>query len=315
MSTVERDLVVVSAEHAAVDVLALGLAAADGSSLPSWQPGSHIDLLLPTGVERQYSLSGDPADSSVWRIGVLRESDGRGGSEWIHRNLVVGAAIRSRGPSNHFIFAPDARVQFIAGGIGITPLLPMIRAAEAAGIDWRLSYAARTRARMAFLDELSSYGPRVRLHIADENGRLDLPMLLDALPRHTHLYSCGPAGLLDEVERLAATRAPGHSHMERFEPKVLSEPVLREAFEVELLLSGRTLTVPEDRSILEVVEEAGVFVLSSCREGTCGTCETAVIDGEVDHRDSILSADEQRMNDRMMICVSRSACPRLTLEL
>jgi ferredoxin len=103
--------------------------------------------------------------------------------------------------------------------------------------------------------------------------------------------------------------------MERFEPKVLSEPVLREAFEVELLLSGRTLTVPEDRSILEVAEEAGVFVLSSCREGTCGTCETAVIDGEVDHRDSILSMDEQRMNDRMMICVSRSACPRLTLEL
>jgi ferredoxin-NADP reductase len=311
----EIDCVVTAVQRAADAVVVLSLARADGGDLPAWRPGAHLDLLLPTGVERQYSLCGDPADASVWRIGVLHEPEGRGGSDWIHRNAVVGAAIRVRGPWNHFELAPAARYQFVAGGIGITPLLPMIRAAQAAGVDWRLSYAGRSRGHLAFLDELESYGSRVRLHLADEDSRLDLALLFEASPRHTHFYSCGPARLLDEIEALSAGWPEGQSHLERFEAKALTEPVLHEAFEVDLLLSGQTLTIPEDRSILDVVEEAGVFVLSSCREGTCGTCETNVIDGEVDHRDSILTADEQRMMDRMMICVSRSACPRLTLEL
>jgi ferredoxin-NADP reductase len=310
----EFDVVARGTATIADDIVRVDLVRADGTPFPEWRPGAHVDLLLPIGVERQYSLCGDPADRATWTIGVLREQDGRGGSDWVHDSLAAGATLRVRGPWNHFALADAERYRFVAGGIGITPLLPMIRAAAASGADWTLDYAGRTASRMAFVPELAALAAdRVRLHVADEGRRLDLGSLA---PQPGELvYACGPARLLDELAERSADWPPATLHVERFEAKPLAEPVLHESFEVELLLSGETVTVPPDRTVLEVVEEAGVFVLSSCREGTCGTCETVVVEGEVDHRDSILSPEEQRASDRMMICVSRAACPRLVLEL
>jgi ferredoxin len=191
----------------------------------------------------------------------------------------------------------------------------MIAAAEAAGAEWRLVYGGRQRASMAFLDELARYGDRVSVHPQDETGLLDLPALLGTPQDDTLVYCCGPEPLLAAVER-ACTGWPSRSlRVERFNPKPLTEPVLVEAFEVELAQSELTLTIPPDRSILEVVEEAGVGVLSSCAEGTCGTCETPVLEGEPDHRDSVLDDEEKAANDCMMICVSRSCSQRLVLDL
>jgi ferredoxin-NADP reductase len=310
----ECDTVVVSRTEAADGVVIIELAAATGQTLPGWRPGAHIDVDLPNGLVRQYSLCG-PIDSSTWRIGVLREPNGRGGSEWLHDSLAVGDTLRIRGPRNHFAFEPaaDTRYVFIAGGIGITPITPMLEAAKAAGVDYRLEYLGRSVSTMALAAELSNeHGDRVTIHAADEGNRLDLASLFDSLEQDVAIYCCGPTRLIDAVESLAA----GHPlHVERFEAKELGEPVLHESFQVELASTGITVTVPPDRSILSIVEEAGVLVLSSCQEGTCGTCETVIIDGDVDHRDSILTPAEQAENRIMYICVSRAACPRLVLDL
>jgi ferredoxin-NADP reductase len=314
---IERDVTVVATARAADGVRVIELGHPYGLALPSWEPGAHLDVILPVG-ERQYSLFGSPSEPT-WRIGVLREQDGRGGSAWLHESVEVGATLRVRGPANHFAFTPSPGVPhlFIAGGIGITPLVSMLSSAKAAGIDYRLEYAGRSRGTMAALDELLAEHPgRVTVYAADEGTRLDLDALLASLDPATVIYCCGPARLNDAVEAAVDAAAAGFTlHLERFEAKALGEPVLHESFEVELALSGETLVVPPDRSILSVVEEAGVLVLSSCREGTCGTCETVVLDGEVDHRDSILSPAEQAANSVMYICVSRAACPKLVLEL
>lgn len=322
-SDVERSLVVRSRTEVAAGVVALELAPANGRDLPAWTPGSHIDLRLPDGVERQYSLCGDPDDRSAWRIAVLREPAGRGGSEFVHASVEVGQTVRVRGPRNHFAFTarPGERCSLIAGGIGITPIFSMAAAADAAGADWTLDYAGRSRSTMAFADELvARFGDRVRLHPADEGGRLDLAALLgagasDAGAPVGEVYCCGPTRLIEAVEAASAGWPAGSIHVERFEAKVFGDPVWAEPFEVELELSGITVTVPPGRTILEVVEENDILVPSSCREGTCGTCETPVIEGEVEHRDSILTPAEQAHNTVMMICVSRAACPRLVLEL
>lgn len=281
--------------------------------LPRWLPGAHIDVLLPNGDARQYSLCGTPG-SPAWRIGVLREDEGRGGSTWIHDHALEGATLRVAGPRNHFEFTAErgTRYLFIAGGIGITPISAMVEAAAAAGVDYRLEYAGRSRSTMALLSLEDGHPGRVSVHAADEGQRLDLAELFATLPPFTTTYCCGPARLIEAVEAAARGR---QLKVERFEPKELGAPVLAEPFEVELMYSGLELEVPPERSILDVVEEAGVLVLSSCREGTCGTCEVRVMAGEIDHRDSILTPDEQDANDVMYICVSRSAGPKLTLEL
>ncbi len=281
--------------------------------LPRWQPGAHIDVILPNGDARQYSLCGTPG-STTWRIGVLREDLGRGGSTWIHDNALEGATLRIAGPRNHFEFSADrgTRYLFIAGGIGITPISAMVSAAAAAGVEYRLEYAGRSRSTMALLSLEDEHPGRVFVYAADEGQRLDLAALFATLPPFTTTYCCGPARLIEAVELAARGR---QLKVERFEPKELGAPVLSEPFEVELAFSGLELVVPPERSILDVVEEAGVLVLSSCKEGTCGTCETRVMSGEVDHRDSILTPDEQDANDVMYICVSRSAGEKLTLEL
>ncbi|MFJ9737435.1 PDR/VanB family oxidoreductase [Streptomyces sp. NPDC101166] len=307
----EAELVVAEAESAADGVLALTLRHPLGEPLPEWEPGAHVDLVLGPGLERQYSLCGDPADRSAWRVAVLREPAGRGGSAYVHERLTPGRRVRVRGPRNHFALRPAPRYRFIAGGIGITPILPMLAAAEAAGVEWTLLYGGRSRKSMAFAGELARYGDRVTLVPQDESGLLDLGAVLDGLPEGELVYCCGPGPLLDAVEERCP---PGALHVERFQPKE-QPPGEGDEFEVELARSGRTVTVAADVSVLDAVRAAGVEVLFSCTEGTCGTCETDVVEGAVDHRDSVLTAQEREAGETMMICVSRCRGKRLVLDL
>jgi ferredoxin-NADP reductase len=307
----ELELVVSRREPAADGVLALTLRDPLGRELPGWEPGAHVDLLLGPGLERQFSLCGDPADRSAWRIAVLRETAGRGGSAYVHEQVGEGGKVRVRGPRNHFRLEPAPRYRFVAGGIGVTPLLPMLAAAEAAGADWTLLYGGRTRASMAFTAELARYGDRVTLAPQDETGLLDLAPVLDDLAEGTLVYCCGPGPLLDAVEE----RCPAAAlRVERFQPK--ERPAGGgEEFEVSLARSGLTVTVPAGVSVLDAVRAAGVEVLYSCTEGTCGTCETDVLEGTPDHRDSVLTEEERAAGDTMMICVSRCRGARLVLDL
>ncbi|MEU5595737.1 PDR/VanB family oxidoreductase [Streptomyces sp. NPDC020298] len=311
MSVYEAELVVERRESAADGVLALTLRHPLGEELPAWEPGAHVDVLLGPDLERQYSLCGDPADRAVWRVAVLREPDGRGGSAYVHEQVGPGDKVRVRGPRNHFPLQPATRYRFVAGGIGITPILPMLAAAEAAGAEWTLLYGGRARGSMAFTGELARYGDRVTIAPQDETGLLDLGPVLDGLPDGTLVYCCGPGALLDAVEE----RCPaGVLRVERFQPK--EQPVGDDGeFEVELARSGRTLTVPVGVSVLDTVRAAGVEVLYSCTEGTCGTCETDVLEGTPDHRDSVLGEDERASGETMMICVSRCRGVRLVLDL
>jgi ferredoxin-NADP reductase len=312
----EGDLIVEAAEIVATDVVALTLVDAAGDTLPPWTPGAHVDLMLGEDLVRQYSLCSAPSDSRTIRVGVLRSPDSRGGSVFIHEKLTPGATVRVRGPRNHFPLVGAPRYLFIAGGIGITPLLPMLAEVTAAGADWRLVYGGRTRASMAFLDELAQYGDQVVLAPQDEVGLLDLEGLLGEPDDQTLVYCCGPEALLTAVEQRCAAWPTGALHLERFAAKAATAPADGErSFELTLARTGVTVTVPPDRSVFDVVQEAGVSVLGSCHEGICGTCEQIVLDGDVDHRDSILSEDERAANDTMMICVSRCRSDRLTLDL
>ena len=296
-------------------VAALTLHEIDGQPLPRWEPGAHVDLILDGVATRQYSLCGDPSDQHAWRLGILRDPNGSGGSLYVHDQLQPDDIVRVRGPRNNFPLAAAPRYLFIAGGIGITPMLPMIQAAIAAGADWGLVYGGRQRSSMAFLDELAAHGERVTVWPQDERGLIDLPTLLGTPRPDTLVYCCGPEPLLTAVEARCASWPKGSLHVERFVAKPLTEPVLAEAFEVHLARSDLTLTVPVERSVLSVVEETGIGVLSSCGEGTCGTCEIPVLEGVPDHRDSVLDADQRAAGDCMMICVSRSCTPRLVLDL
>jgi cytochrome P450/ferredoxin-NADP reductase len=312
---VETDVRVESIDTASDGVVTLELRRPDGGALPPWEPGAHIDLVLGEVPTRQYSLCGDPRDRSSFRIGVLRDPGGRGSSLYVHDRLKTGDVVRVRGPRNHFPLVAAPRYLFIAGGIGITPLLPMIAEADAAGADWNLVYGGRHRASMAFLPELEEHASRVTVWPQDEHGLLNLTEILGSPEADTHIYCCGPEPLVAAVEAMCEAWPPGALHVERFGPRPGTSSAAAKPFEVVLERSRMTLTVPADRSILETVEEAGVFVLASCREGTCGTCETAVIEGEVDHRDTVLDEAARAADESMMICVSRCTSPRLVLGL
>lgn len=312
----EGDLVVEAVDVLAEDVVALTLADPGGAPLPPWTPGAHVDLILTSDLVRQYSLCGVPSDDRRIRVAVLRDAGGRGGSVYVHDRLTVGSRVRVRGPRNHFPLVGSPRYLFVAGGIGITPLLPMLAEASAAGADWRLVYLGRSRKTMPFLDELAAYGDRVTLVPKDEAGRLDLGSLLAAPTADTLVYCCGPERLLAEVEQHCAARWPSETlHLERFAARPSDGPAENEPFELVLARTGLTIQVPSDRSVFDAVQDAGVSVLGSCHEGICGTCEQVVLEGEVDHRDSVLSAQEQETDETMMICVSRSRSGRLILDL
>lgn len=297
-------------------VVHLVLRRPDGDSFPGWDPGAHIDLELKDGLVRQYSLCGDPAERDVIEIAVLREPDGRGGSAYVHDNLTEGTRVVVRGPRNNFAFVDAPSYVFIAGGIGITPLLPMMAQATRTGRSWQLVYGGRSRTSMAFVDELvRSYGDRVSIRPQNETGLLDLDSILRAHQDGQAIYCCGPETLLRAVEERTTGWPPGVLHVERFSPKDVGAESPSTEFEVELVSTGQTVTVPEDKSIVDALEDAGIEVMVSCQEGTCGTCETAVVEGEPDHRDSILTDDEKARNDTMFICVSRSRSARLRLDL
>ncbi|WP_081236602.1 cytochrome P450 [Streptomyces viridosporus] len=315
----EMDLVLTGREEVADGVVALRFAHPDGDVLPDWEPGAHVDVRVPVDggvLVRQYSLSSSPSQRHEWRLGVLREDGGRGGSRAVHDRLEVGARVRLGWPRNNFRFVPSPRYVFVAGGIGITPILPMIEKAEAEGAEWELHYGGRTRSSMAFLDELERYGDRVKSIPQDECGHPDLPGIFAAVRPGTLVYACGPEPLLTALEGALAHWPAGTLHTERFAPRKVVRDAPDEAFEVEFAQSGVRARVPVGKSVLQVAEEHGITALSSCKEGTCGTCETRILHGSADHRDSILTPAEQAADGTMMICVSRAArgCPRLVLD-
>lgn len=310
----EIALIVAGRRIIAEGVVLLSLRAARGEALPEWTPGAHIDLCLAPGLTRQYSLIRTCEDGRCWEVAVQRVREGRG-SRLVHENLAVGACVGAVGPRNNFPLVASQRYLFIAGGIGITPLLPMVASAEAEGASWELHYGGRQRRSMAFVKRLERFGDKVRIHPQDETGLLDLPAILGFPRPGAVVYCCGPRSLLDAVEECCASWPAGSLHVESFSPRPVSPSASNRAFDVVLARSGRTLHVPEGHSILQVLEQAGMSPPASCAEGVCGTCETAVLGGEPDHRDSVLTAQEPAWGETMMICVSRSRTPRLTLDL
>ncbi|MFD5140046.1 PDR/VanB family oxidoreductase [Streptomyces sp. NPDC058378] len=292
-------------------VLSVELTHPDGKPLPAWTPGAHLDVHAG-GQIRQYSLCGDPHSPDVYRIGVLNEPASRGGSRFVHTQLRPGQQITVSEPRNHFALEDVESYVFVAGGIGITPLLAMAREAARRGAGWRMVYGGRSRASMAFTGELDVLGGDVTLVPQDEHGHIDLDAALTGLPEDTLVYACGPEPLLAAVEE----RCPGDRlRLERFAAPTVERTGDDGAFEVECRTSGVTLTVGAGTSVLEAAEGAGLTVDSSCRDGICGSCETRVLEGTPDHRDFLLSEAERAAGASMMICVSRCASGRLVLDL
>lgn len=295
-------------------LVSLRLARADGGAVPAWEPGAHIDLHLPSGAVRQYSLHGDPADRAGYDIAVLLEKGGRGGSAEVHE-LVEGSSVRVGGPRNNFPLVPAPSYLFVGGGIGITVLLPMLQRVHAAGIPWQLLYRGRSRGAMAFADELAErYGDRVRLLPADTSPRPDLPVLLGALAPGSAVYCCGPQALMDAVSAAMPTACPqGSLHLERFAATARDDSQNR-PFQVLLPHAGATVEVPADRSMLESLRDVLPDTPASCGTGLCGSCEVRVLAGRPEHRDDILDGADRERTDIVYPCVSRSRDPLLVLD-
>ena len=304
-----------SVEQVADAVVAVTLESMAGLDLAPWDPGAHVEIVLPSGLVRHYSLCGDPRDRGSYRIAVLREATGRGGSQELHEIARAGAVLEVRPPRNDFALEPAAGYLFLAGGIGITPMVPMILHADRAGLPWRLVYGGRTRSHMAFAADLCALGG-VRTHVLadDAEGRPDLVAeITSTAPGHL-VYACGPGPMLDRVVEVASeVGAADRLRLERF--AVAAADTTGEPFEVELARSGRTLPVGEHDTVLGVLQSHGISVPFSCANGYCGTCEAVVLDGEPDHRDTYLTDDEKAESFTTMICVSRCVGPRLVLDL
>lgn len=305
----------------AADICSLELVPADGASLPRFEAGAHIDLHLPGGLVRQYSLCNHPAESAHYQVAVLRDAASRGGSTAVHDRVHAGDVLNISAPKNHFPLAPDAASHLLlAGGIGVTPLLSMAEHLASTGADFELHYCTRSAERTAFRERIaaSPYAARVSFHHDDGPvaQRLDIAAQL-ARPRvGRHLYACGPKGFIDAV--LSTARAQGwleaQLHVEYFGAE-LAPADGDQPFEVVLASSGRVIPVAADRSIVQALAEAGIELPTSCEQGVCGTCLTRVIDGQPDHRDLYLTPEEQAANDQILPCCSRSASARLVLDL
>ncbi len=310
------ELVVAERREPAEGVAELVLSSASGAPLPVWEPGAHLDLLLPSGLVRQYSLCGSPADRDVYRIGVRRTEDTRGGSKEVHETLTAGASVQAHRPRNRFPLAPGKGPRFfVAGGIGITPILPMVRESAARGSDWRLLYVGRSRASMPFLDEIGALAEaesRVTIVETNVEGLPDLSVALESAPHGAIVHVCGPEPLMDAViDTLGALRPGVEARLERFHPA--DGAAHGDTVEVELRRTGATLTVPVDRSVLSAVRERVPDLAYSCEQGFCGTCKVRVLGGTPEHRDELLTVEERA--DSMLICVSRSQDGRLVLDV
>lgn len=317
--SIARPVVVERVTPVADGIVKLRLVSPDGKALPRWTPGSHIDVECGTPeLSRQYSLCGDPDEQGVLEIAVLHEPKGRGGSAWVHANAKAGDRLRIRGPRNHFRLDESLKKAiFIAGGIGITPVSAMARRAKALGMDYELHYSGRSRASMAFVEELAAlHGERLHVHAADEGHRNDLQALLAQPVPGAQVYACGPLRMLEALESCCATWPEGALRVEHFESTLATlDPSKEHAFEVELKDSGLVLTVPPDQTLLTALRAANVDVQSDCEEGLCGSCEVRVLSGKVDHRDVVLTRAERDANTKMMACCSRACEGRLVLEL
>ncbi|PKW07407.1 Ferredoxin-NADP reductase [Streptomyces sp. 1222.5] len=299
-------LLLTSHERVADGVVRLRL---EGAGLPRWEPGAHLDLVLPSGLVRQYSLCGDPGDGDSYTVAARLVEDGRGGSREVHEQLAEGMELEVRGPRNRFPLVAAPSYVFVAGGIGITPILPMLRALPD-GARWRLLYGGRTRASMPFLEEVRELaGERLTVVAEDVEGRPDLAVLFADATAGTAVYCCGPEGLMAAVQ--AALPEGAALHLERFAPRTGTGG--NTAFELELRRSGRTLTVPADSTVLAAVRRELPDTAYSCEQGFCGTCQQRVVAGEIDHRDELLTDAERR--DSMLICVSRAGSDRLVLDM
>lgn len=285
------------------DIVSIRLQNVDGSPLPAWNPGAHIDLQLITRHERQYSLCGDPADTASYRIAVRREELSRGGSHYIHAFLREGSTVWVRPPRNLFELGEAPAYLLLAAGIGVTPILSMARHLAAVDADWRMIVVARERDGVAFADEIAALGDRATVHLSRERGRLDLDAVVGGIAPGTDVYACGPASFVDALWALTPTLPEGSGiHLERFEPRK-REFGPNEAFSATAARSGVTVEVPATRSLLESLQGAGVPMNGSCLRGVCGSCAVPVLDGAVDHRDSLTVDDDSRI---IYPCVSRA---------
>ncbi|WP_085315405.1 PDR/VanB family oxidoreductase [Derxia lacustris] len=305
----------------AADICSFELLPAAGASLPPFEAGAHIDVHLPNGLVRQYSLCNPPGETHRYLIGVLRDPASRGGSQALHELVAEGATLTIGAPRNHFpLAAGAARSLLLAGGIGVTPILAMAEALTQRGADFRMHYFGRSLERMAFRERIAAapFAARVALHADDgpPEQRADLAELLAGPDAGTHLYVCGPRGFMDAV--LGTARAAGwpedRLHYEFFGAEVAAQAGDR-AFEVELARSGRVVTVPADRTVAQALGAAGIEVMLSCEQGVCGTCLTRVLAGEPDHRDLYLTDEEHAMNDQFTPCCSRARSARLVIDL
>jgi cytochrome P450/ferredoxin-NADP reductase len=317
--TATTELEVTAVRPVATEVLAVTLARPDGAALPEWAPGSHLEVRLPSGRSRQYSLCGDPA-APAWTIAVLREPAGRGGSVELHRIARPGTRLTVRGPRNHFPLVEAPAHLLIAGGIGVTPVLAMARELVGRGSPVRVVYGGRTTASMAFADELTELlGDRLTLVPQDAAGYPDVAAALAGAEPGTVVYCCGPPPMIAAVR--AACAAAGMAdrlHVELFTAPAdgpVFDTAADTAFSVTLARTGTTLTVPADRPPVDVLKEATSGVAYDCEQGYCGSCETRVVAGEPEHRDTVLTAEEKAAGRSMMVCVGRSRTPSLTLDL
>lgn len=303
------------------DICTLELVPAEpGQHLPAFSAGSHVDVHLPGGLIRQYSLCNSPAQADVYQIAVLKEPASRGGSKAVHEQLQAGMVVQISPPRNLFPLATgEAHHLLMAGGIGVTPLLAMAESLHAEQADFSLHLSSRSRSRTPFLPRLatSAWHSRLRLHFDDEPATaLDLPAVLASAPTGTHLYVCGPQGYMQAV--LSAAHQAGwpqdHLHSESF----VAEAVHIEgdtAFELELARSGKCIRVEADQTVAQAIDAAGILLPTSCEQGICGTCLTRVIEGVPDHRDQYLTPEEQAANDQFLPCCSRAKTPKLVIDL
>lgn len=297
------------------------LVAAGDSPLPPFEAGSHIDLHLPDGMVRSYSLVNAPWERDRYVIAVQREVQGRGGSSWMHTVPRVGDVLRISPPQNDLPLAEDAwQSVFIAGGIGITPFMAMVRRLNGLGRPCQLHYAARSPRQAAFVRELqeiqATAGAAASVEFcfsSDRTRRLDIARIVGDAPAHTHLYCCGPSKMIEDFLAACSDRPASQVHVERF--SAASEAATAGGFDVLLQRSGRRITVPSGKTILDALLDNAVTVQYSCSSGVCGTCMTGVVDGEPDHRDEYLTPEEKRENRSVMICCSGSRTATLVLDL